>query len=238
VTSVSSCSIDFQSEIHAVDFFVKPNDSCLMTFASREEAGRDLGLRLAERSVRPDVVLGLPRGGVVVAAEVARVLERPLGVIVVRKIGHPGHREYALGAIAEHDVLLLDEMALRESQLTRSDLDGVIAEETGRLRDYEERFHQAGGADLAGKNVVIVDDGMATGATAEAAVLSARKQMASEVMLATPVASPDAVGRLRSVADEVVVVLIEPDFMAVGNHYDYFPQIADDEVLTLLHDHA
>lgn len=217
---------------------MKPDDSYLMTFASREEAGRDLGLRLAERNVRPDVVLGLPRGGVVVAAEVARVLERPLGVLVVRKIGHPGHREYALGAIAERDVLLLDESAMRESQLTRDDLDGVIAEETGRLRDYEERFHQAGEVDLAGKNVVIVDDGMATGATAEAAVLSAKKQLAREVILATPVASPDAVVRLQSVANEVFALLIESDFMAVGNHYDYFPQITDDEVLTLLHDHA
>jgi len=209
-----------------------------MTFASREEAGRDLGLSLAQRGVQPDVVLGLPRGGVVVAAEVARVLERPLGVLVVRKIGHPRHREYAVGAIAEHDVLLLDQSDLRETRVTRDDLDGVIGEEIGRLRDYVRLFHHAGEADLAGKSVVIVDDGMATGATAEAAVLSARKQMAREVMVATPVASADAVRRLGAVANEVVALLIESDFVAVGSHYDYFPQVTDDEVLTLLHDHA
>lgn len=209
-----------------------------MTFASREEAGRDLGLRLAQRVVRPDVVMGLPRGGVVVAAEVARVLERPLGVVVVRKLGHPQHREYAVGAIAEHDVLLLDHAALRANQVMRADLDGVIAEETERLRNYVGRFHRAGEVELIGKSVVIVDDGMATGATAEAAVLSAKKQMVREVIVATPVASPDAVKRLGAVADEVVTLIIEPDFVAVGGCYDYFPQITDDEVLTLLHDHA
>jgi predicted phosphoribosyltransferase len=209
-----------------------------MTFASREEAGRDLGLRLAQRSARPEVVLGLPRGGVVTAAEVAWVLERPLGVLVVRKIGHPRQREFAVGAIAEPDVLLLDEAVLREHHLTREDLDGVIAEETARLRDYMARFHQASDASLAGKSVVIVDDGMATGATAEAAVLSARKQMAREVIVATPVASPDAVKRLGAVADEVVALDIEADFVAVGSHYDYFPQVTDEEVLQQLKDHA
>lgn len=209
-----------------------------MRFISREEAGRELGEHLAKRNVPPDVILGLPRGGVVVAAEVARVLERPLGVLVVRKIGHPRHREYAIGALAEHDVVLLDNAAMLDSHVIQSELQDVIAEESGRLHGYESKFHYTDEPALSGKSIVIVDDGLATGATAEAAVRSAQKQSARTVMVAVPVASTDAFGRLRAIADEVLALLVDTQFYSVGQYYDYFPQTTDEEVMALLHTHA
>src|ERR1039457_6320344 len=146
-----------------------------MKFVSRQDAGRQLGQFLRERGMIADLVLGLPRGGVVVA-EVARELGLPLEVLVVRKIGHPGHRELAVGALAEPDVFILDEMTLSAAPVSRCQLDTVIAEETARLREYQSRFRPAGALSLKNKSVLLVDDGLATGATAEAAVLSARQQ--------------------------------------------------------------
>lgn len=206
-----------------------------MVFSSREEAGWQLGQRLAAQGVQVDIVLGLPRGGVVVGAEVARVLERPLSVLVVRKIGHPRHREFAVGAMAEGDVVLLDRAAMAETHVRRAELDEIIEEESARLHDYQERFHHAGEQSLAGKGVVIVDDGLATGATAEAAVMSAKKQKAGSVIVAVPVTSPEAMNRLSAVADRVVALIVEPDFVAVGQFYQSFPQTTDEEVQSLLH---
>jgi predicted phosphoribosyltransferase len=205
-----------------------------VTFSSRAEAGRRLGAHLAERGARPDIVLGLPRGGVVVAAEVSRALACPLDVLVVRKIGHPRHPEFAVGAMAEHDVLMLDEQEAAEGRVNRRELDQVIAEETGRLLDYRMKFHGVGELALSGKKVLIIDDGLATGATAVVAVTSARKQLARLVSVAVPVASSQAVGRLSALADEVTALLEDPDFMAVGQYYEEFPQIEDDEVAALL----
>lgn len=209
-----------------------------MIFSSREEAGRELGYHLAERGIQPDVVLGLPRGGVVVAAEVARILQRPLDVLVVRKIGHPRHREFAVGALVEHGVVLLDKDAMQETHVARSDLDDIIAEETSRLRSYQARFHRDGHRQLSGKTVLIVDDGLATGATTEAAVMSAKSQSARKVIVATPVASPSAIERVEAVADEVISLVVDPDFIAVGQFYESFAQTADEEVMALLHAHA
>ena len=206
-----------------------------MTFSSREEAGRQLGCHLAERGAHPDIVLGLPRGGVIVAAEVARILHVPLDVLLVRKIGHPLHPEFAVGAMAEHDVLRLDEKILRQTQVDRRDLDEVIALETERLRGYQSAFHPSGPPDLAHKTVLLVDDGLATGATTEAAVLSARRQQARAVWVAAPVASEAARDRLLALADGVMALLVDPDFVAVGQYYDLFPQTGDDEVVALLH---
>lgn len=205
-----------------------------MEFASRLEAGHRLGCLLRDAGVEVDLVLGLPRGGVVVAAEVARVLQRPLDVLVVRKIGHPWHREFAVGALAEPDVVILDEGSLGRNPIGRSQLDEVIAEETARLGQYRKQFHRGGTPDLAGKSVLLVDDGLATGATTEAAVVAARKQKARKVIVATPVASVSAMDRLKRVADEVKALLVDPGFEAVGQYYDEFSQTSDEEVLALL----
>lgn len=209
-----------------------------MTFLSRADAGQRLGVHLAACGARPDVVLGLPRGGVVVAAEVARVLGCLLDVIVVRKIGHPRHPEFAVGAMAEPDVLMVDENATAENRVSKAELDQVIAEETGRLAGYRMKFHRNGGLDLAGRVVLVIDDGLATGATAVAAVMSARKQMARMVSVAAPVASSHAVARLSSLVDNVDALVVDADFMAVGQYYEDFPQIEDDEVAALLRGNA
>jgi putative phosphoribosyl transferase len=206
----------------------------MMMFASREDAGQRLGEYLKEQKVAAELVLGLPRGGVVVAAEVARALHLPLDVLIVRKIGHPFQREFAVGALAEHGVILLDETAVGRNPAVRAELDEVIEEEKERLRAYHAKFHPEGGPKLAGKVVLLVDDGLATGATTEAAVLSVRKQHARKIVVAAPVASTNAAERLARVADEVQVLWVDPDFEAVGRYFDVFSQTSDQEVLELL----
>lgn len=205
-----------------------------MLFATREEAGQKLGELLRARDVRPGVVLGLPRGGVVVAARVAHALQAPLDVLVVRKIGHPLHREFAVGALAENGVVVLDEEVIARHPVVRAELDEVVAEEKERLQTYLARFRREGIPSLAGQTVLIVDDGLATGATAEAAVLSARKSMAQSIVVAVPVASVNAAGRLERVADQVYVLFVDPDFEAVGSYYQVFSQTSDEQVLELL----
>jgi len=206
-----------------------------MMFASREDAGQRLGRYLSEQGTQANLVLGLPRGGVIVAAEVAHSLHLPLDALIVRKIGHPWQREFAVGALAENDVVVLDEGSIGNHPMVREELDKIIEEEKDRLRTYQARFHPDGVPQLNGKSVLLVDDGLATGSTTEAAVLSARKQGANKIIVAAPVASGSAVGRLRRVADEVCALFIDPDFDAVGRYYEVFAQTTDKEVLDLLH---
>jgi predicted phosphoribosyltransferase len=203
-------------------------------FASREDAGRKLGQYLQGEGIVADLVLGLPRGGVVVASEVALLLHLPLDVLIVRKIGHPWHREFAVGALAEDDVVVLDDSARGGNWLIRGELKDIIQEERERLRDYGARFHPEGRLDLAGKRVLLVDDGLATGATTEAAVLAARKQKASGIIVAVPVASTHALHRLGQVADGVHALIVDPDFEAVGRYYETFTQTTDEQVMDLL----
>ncbi len=206
-------------------------------FESREDAGRQLGRWLHDRGIKADVVLGLPRGGVVVAAEVAHVLIRPLDVLIVRKIGHPLHREFALGALAEGGVVVLDNDALRNDPLVYAELEHVIKEEQENLKNYQFRFPHADRYQVALQSVLLVDDGLATGATTEAAVKSARKQGARHVVVAAPVGSTHAVERLQRVADQVEVMWVDPEFDAVGRYYGSFPQTTDEEVLAILSGH-
>ncbi len=203
-------------------------------FASREDAGQKLGSHLKSLGVEADVVLGLPRGGLVVAAEVARVLRTPLDVLIVRKIGHPFHREFAVGALAEKGVVVLDERMAQDHPAVRAELEKVVREETQRLHSYEARFHKTGSPQIANRRVLLVDDGLATGATTQAAALSVRNQGASRVIVSAPVASQNAVERLTNLADETIVLCVDPDFEAVGRYYDIFPQTTDAEVLELL----
>ena len=160
--------------------------------------------------------------------------ELPLDVLVVRKIGHPLQREFAIGALAEPDFVFLNEESLREFPAAKSDFDKVIAEEKNRLGDYRRRFHLSEMPPLEGKIILLVDDGLATGATAEAAAISTRRQNAKKILIAAPVASPQTVGRLRRVADEVLVLFEDFNFQAVGQYYEEFSQTTDDEVIALL----
>ncbi len=205
-----------------------------MTFTSRTDAGQRLGRYLAEQNVRADLVSGLPRGGVVVAAEVARILLCPLDVLVVRKIGHPGHREFAVGALAEEGTLVLDEEVINRTGVSPSDLKDVLADETKRLIEYQARFLRANRPLIQDKIVLIVDDGLATGATTEAAVRSAKNRGAIQVIVAAPVASDNAVERLARVADKMIALVVDPEFDAVGRYYRNFPQTTDEEVQAIL----
>lgn len=207
----------------------------LMRFATRQDAGRELGRLLAEQRVKADVAVGLPRGGVVIAAEIADELQIPLDVLIVRKIGHPLHREFAVGALAESDIVVLDPNVTGWDTLSRRQLDDVIREETDRLREYEQKFRPDRSCGYQSKTILLIDDGLATGATMEAAVLSARKQGAARVIVAVPVASTNALERIGRVADDVIALWADPDFNAVGAYYDSFSQTTDEEVLSLIH---
>lgn len=209
-----------------------------MIFASRQEAGERLGKYLRGRGITADLVLGLPRGGAVVAAGVARELNLPLDVLVVRKIGHPFQPEFAVGALAEPDAVFLNEETLRECPVSPARLEKIIAQEKARLQEYRQRFHLREIPSLAGKAVLLVDDGLATGATAEVAAISAREQQASRIVVAAPVASTNAVERLVRVADAVEVLSEDPDFQAVGQFYESFPPTEDEEVVALLREAA
>jgi putative phosphoribosyl transferase len=209
-----------------------------MRFASRQDAGRKLGKFLRERGIAADLALGLPRGGVVVAAEVSRELKLPLDVLVVRKIGHPLQREFAVGALAEPDAVFFHEESLRDFPVVQSELDEIVAEEKNHLIEYRRRFHLSPMPTLDGKIILLVDDGLATGATAEAAAISLRQQNAKKILIAAPVASTNAVERLGRLADEVVVLSEEFDFQAVGQFYAEFFQTTDEEVIALLGDAA
>jgi putative phosphoribosyl transferase len=205
-----------------------------MSFASRQDAGQQLGQHLLNEGVRADVVAGLPRGGVIVAAEVAHQLHAPLDVLVVRKIGHPLHREFAVGALAENDVVLLNEHALGANETARVMVSDVIREEQARLSQYRDKFRERQEIDFCDKAVLIVDDGLATGRTMEAAVMAARRKGAKEVLVAVPVASTTAIGNLERVTNGVFALVIDPGFEAVGAYYESFLQTSDDEVLQLL----
>lgn len=202
-------------------------------FADRRAAGQELAGRLEHLRDRRPVILGLPRGGVPVAAEVARALDAPLDVIVVRKVGMPGQPELAVGAIGEQGARVINERLL-----TMADPDEVAEVEQAEREVLERRVHEwrsgGGAVELEGRTVVIVDDGIATGATAAVAADVARMRGASQVVIAVPVAPPDAAAALRSAADEVVVVMAPPGFAAVGQWYVDFAPTSNDEVTRLL----
>jgi len=207
----------------------------LWVFKDRHEAGRRLGWKLSRYAGLRPVVVALPRGGVPVAAEIADRLGAPLDVIVVRKIGLPWQPEFALGAIAEGNVCLLNHALIAEAGLKGAELDPAIARERvellRRIRVYRGRSLRV---PLAGRVVILVDDGLATGYTARAAIEGVRREGASRVVLAVPVAPPDSVAAMRGVADEVVALESPPWFVSIGEYYEDFRQTSDEEVVGLL----
>lgn len=207
----------------------------LERFRDRRDAGRRLAACLAHLRAERPVVLGLPRGGVPVAAEVAAALDAPLDVILVRKLGVPYQPELAMGAIGEDGVRVLNRELIARAGITDAEVARVEAAERVELERRARRFRaDRPAAPLAGRTVVIVDDGLATGATARAAIQVARAHGAQRVVLAVPVAPPDTVGELETEADEVVVVLTPSHFYAIGEWYDDFSQTPDAEVIAAL----
>jgi len=206
-----------------------------MPFADRVDAGRRLVAVLAEYRDRKPVVIGLPRGGVPVAREVAKALDAPLDVIVVRKLGVPGHEELGLGAIGEDDVVVFNEDVLRMAEVAQDEVDAAIDRETAVLRRRVTQIRAMHPAvPLSGRVVIIVDDGLATGISARAACRVAVKRGAASVVLATPVAPSDWRKRLAGEADAFVAAEESDEFMAVGQFYEDFSPVSDEEVLRCL----
>ena len=205
-------------------------------FRDRREAGRLLADKLTADANRPDVlVLALPRGGVPVAYEVARALRAPLDVFLVRKLGVPGHEELAMGALATDEVRVLNQEVVEALRIPASVIDEVAAEELEELKRRERLYRRGRPApDLRGRTVILVDDGLATGATMRAAIRALRQRQPAGIVVAVPTASPDTCEALGGEADEVSCAMTPRPFFSVGHWYDDFTQTTDEEVRRLL----
>jgi putative phosphoribosyl transferase len=207
-----------------------------IVFRDRSDAGRQLAERLADERLAGDVVvLGLPRGGVPVAFEIATQMQWPLDVLIVRKLGAPFHRELAVGAIASGGVIVYNDGVLRQLGLSRDDVEPTRLEEQAELERRETKYRSGRAPlDVAGKVVVLVDDGIATGATMLAAVEALRALEAARIVVAVPTSSESAYLSLRKAADDVIALSTPEPYVAVGAWYRSFAQTGDQEVIDLL----
>ncbi|MEU6777423.1 phosphoribosyltransferase [Streptomyces sp. NPDC046759] len=210
-----------------------------MRFRDRAEAGRELAGLLSDLRDRGDLVdplvLALPRGGIAVAEPVARALGAPLDVLVVRKIGAPHHQEFAVGALAADDPPLFDTGTLDRLGLTEESMAGAVERERKELCRREKRYRGDRPApDPAGRTVIVVDDGLATGATARAALRHVRRRRPAHLVLAVPVGAPDSLEHLAGEADTILCPHRPAGFSAVGQWYEDFEQLSDAEVLAAL----
>jgi predicted phosphoribosyltransferase len=205
-------------------------------FRDRAEAGRRLARKLAAYAGKPDViVLALPRGGVPVGYEVARALGAPLDVFVVRKLGVPGHEELAMGAIASGNVRVLNDDVVRALRIPLDVIARVAAEEQMELERREQLYRDdRPAADVRGRTAILVDDGLATGASMSAAVAALRQLRPKRIVVAVPVAAASACETFRRLVDEVVCAMTPESFQAVGIWYNDFSQTTDDEVRALM----
>ncbi len=206
-----------------------------MIFADRTDGGRELAGRVSGLREERPVVFGLPRGGVPVADEVARALRAPLEVLVVRKLGAPRNPELAVGAVAEGGTAIVDRGIARRVGLTAPAIEEVLEREERELRRQVHRFRdELAPVEVRGRTALVVDDGLATGLSDLAAVRALRSRQAGRIVVAAPVGSPEAVKMLRREADEVVCHTIPTRLVGVGNWYEDFSPVSDDEVLALL----
>jgi putative phosphoribosyl transferase len=207
-----------------------------MIFANRSQAGRILAGRLEKYAGRDDVVvLGIPRGGIPVAFEVAQALHAPLDIFLLRKLGVPGHEEFAFGAIASGGVRVLDRRILRALLISAADVDAVTARVRQELKRRELTYRgDRPPLSVTGKTVILVDDGIATGASLLAGIHALRELRPARIVIAVPVASLQALDRLAYEVDEVVCEAMPEEFAAVGQFYHDFSQTGDDQVIDLL----
>ena len=205
-------------------------------FRDRSDAGRHLAAKLAPYADRPDVlVLALPRGGVPVGYEAARELGAPLDVFLVRKLGLPGHEELAMGAVATGGVRVLNDQVVRALGVPDYVIDAVAAWEEQELARRERLYRgDRPPPDVRGRTVILVDDGLATGATMHAAIQALREQQPARIVVAVPTASPETCERLREEVDDVICAVTPEPFYAVGLWYENFSQTTDEEVRELL----
>ena len=208
-----------------------------MIFRDREDAGRQLAARLAHLKDQDPVVLGLPRGGVVVAEEIARSLDAPMDVLVVRKIGAPHQPELALGAVTDsaNPHVVLNDDIVRLVAPSREFIDREIAEQVDELRRRETLYRGGRAAEpLKNRTVIVADDGIATGATVRAGLQALRRVGPRRLVLAVPVGPPDTLREIESEVDELVYLYAPDDFRAVGVFYEKFDQTSDEQVIALL----
>jgi predicted phosphoribosyltransferase len=205
-------------------------------FRDRREAGRLLAAKLSTYAGKPDiVVLGLPRGGVPVAFEVARALAAPLDVFLVRKLGVPGHEELAMGAVASGGVVVLNDDVIARLGIAPEEIDAVAAKETAELARREQLYRSGRTSpEFSGRTVILVDDGLATGATMRAAITALRQSGPARIIVAVPTAAPDICEEFKKQADGIVCYMTPAPFLAVGRWYEDFGQTTDNEVCALL----
>lgn len=201
-------------------------------FVDRRDGGRRLAERLVEYRDRPNLlVLGLPRGGVPVAYEVARKLKAELDVLLVRKLGVPGHSEYAMGAIASGGFIFLDRGIVQELGISRAQVDAVIEAETAELERRERTYRDnRPPPQIGGRTIILVDDGIATGASMKVAVQALRAQAPAAIVVAVPAAPSSAPAEFSELADDFVSVILPSNYHAVGQWYQKFGQTSDEEV--------
>ncbi len=203
-----------------------------MVFKDRSEAGQKLSKKL--RKFKNPYVLAIPRGGVVIGAEITKKLRCPLDIIVARKLGAPGNPELAIGAVTADGELFLDEQLIERIGVRH---EYILEEQERQMKEAErrEKVYRVGRkANLKGKTAILVDDGLATGATMGAATRSVKRYEAAKVVVAVPVAPKETVERFKGLVDEVVVLSIPESFWAIGEFYSSFPQVSDEEVVEIL----
>lgn len=212
----------------------------LMLFADRRDAGQQLA-RLLQHYQRQShtIVLGLPRGGMIVAAEVARALHLPLDIVVTRKIGAPFNKEFAIGAVTPDGTIHLNAEAEHTYHLDQA---YITQEAHNQQQEAQRRLHVYRGSrpplNLKDRTIILVDDGVATGLTMETAIAMVRQQQAKKIVLAAPVGAPDSVARLRSHVDEAIIPHLPEGFSAVGQWYEEFSEVGDQAVIAIMHQDA
>jgi putative phosphoribosyl transferase len=209
------------------------------SFADRREAAMQLSERLGEYRARRPVILGIPRGGIIIADTIANELQADLDVVLTRKLGAPGNPELAIGAVSEHGEILIDQRIARSVGATE---DYVQREKARQLAEVQRRHEQyrrvLPKVPLQGRTAILVDDGVATGATMRASIWAARAEGATEVAVAVPVGAPDAIEMLRKEADQVVCLLVPQYLYAIGQFFLDFRQVDDEEVIAILKAHG
>lgn len=206
-----------------------------MIFRDRHEAGQALAKRISVSDPNDAVVIALARGGVAVAREISSVLSLPLDVLVVKKIGTPGNSEFALGAIAPDDIAVVNWKLVSRLKVNKQYVRTRIAELEKEIEDKMHLYRKGRNPiTVTGKTVILVDDGVATGATLEAAIRWCKVKHAGKIIVAVPVAHPSVVSKIKSEVDSFIAVDTPPELIAVGQFYEEFPQLTDENVIELL----